>query len=95
MFLHFCLDESSGGTRVEGEFSLIHLLCKGRWCVSCHRLPGQWWQEAVELCAVTPVSPPALSGWSPSVLLCLIRLLSMQNNLPDGPSAQPPVADLP
>lgn len=77
------------------EFFLIHLLWKRGGFVSCHQLPGHWWQEAAGPCAVTPVSPLALSGWSPSVLLCLIRLLSMQNNLPDGPSAQPPVADLP
>lgn len=63
--------------------------------MSWHWLPGHWWQEATELCAVTPVSLLALLGWSPSVLLCLIRLLSMQNNLSDGPSAQPLVADLP
>lgn len=75
----------------------MYLVCKGIWANELSLITWSvvTWQEAVGLCAIPPVSPLALSGWSLSVLLCLIRLFSMQNTLPDGPSAESPVADLP
>lgn len=71
------------------SLSLFNVYVRARWSVSSHRVPSHWWHEAARKCTVTPVSPLPLSCCSPSVPLCLIRLLSMQNNLPDGPVLSP------